>query len=38
MVKCRSLGELARLFQVSKEAMQIKLQEQGMLLQLTSFD
>lgn len=33
-----SLGELARLFQVSKEAMQIKLQEQGMLLKLTSFD
>jgi IrrE N-terminal-like domain len=38
MAKHRSLGELARLFQVSKEAMQIKLQEQGMLLQLTSFD
>jgi Zn-dependent peptidase ImmA (M78 family) len=38
MAKHRSLGELARLFQVSKEAMQIKLQEQGMLLKLTSFD
>lgn len=36
--KHRSLGELAGLFQVSREAMQIKLQEQGMLLQLTSFD
>jgi len=38
MAKHRSLGDLARLFQVSKEAMQIKLQEQGMLLKLTSFD
>jgi Zn-dependent peptidase ImmA (M78 family) len=38
MANCRSLGELARLFQVSKEAMQIKLQEQGMLLKLSSFD
>jgi Zn-dependent peptidase ImmA (M78 family) len=38
LVEHRSLGELARLFQVSKEAMQIKLQEQGMLLKLTSFD
>lgn len=38
MAKHRSLGDLARLFQVSKEAMQIKLQEQGLLLQLTSFD
>jgi Zn-dependent peptidase ImmA (M78 family) len=38
MARHRSLGELARLFQVSKEAMQIKLQEQGMLLKLTSFD
>jgi Zn-dependent peptidase ImmA (M78 family) len=33
-----SLSQLARLFQVSKEAMQIKLQEQGLLLKLTSFD
>jgi Zn-dependent peptidase ImmA (M78 family) len=38
MGKGRPLGELARLFQVSKEAMQIKLQEQGMLLKLTRFD
>jgi len=38
MAKHRSLGELAGLFQVSKEAMQIKLQEQGMLLRLSSFD
>jgi len=38
LAKQRSLGELARLFQVSKEAMQIKLQEQGMLLRLSSFD
>jgi hypothetical protein len=38
MGKHPSLSELARLFQVSKEAMQIKLQEQGMLLKLTSFD
>ena len=38
MAKHRSLGELARLFQVSREAMQIKLREQGMLVRLTSFD
>lgn len=38
LAEYRSLGELARLFQVSKEAMQIKLQEQGMLLKLSSFD
>lgn len=34
----RRLGELAQLFQVSKEAMRIKLDEQGLLLTLTSFD
>lgn len=31
------LGGLARTFDVSKEAMQIKLNEHGMLLKLTSF-
>ncbi|HVC23602.1 MAG TPA: ImmA/IrrE family metallo-endopeptidase [Candidatus Dormibacteraeota bacterium] len=32
------LGELARTFDVSKEALQIKLNEHGLLLKLTSFD
>jgi Zn-dependent peptidase ImmA (M78 family) len=34
----RALGELATRFQVSKEAMRIKLDEQRLLLRLTSFD
>jgi len=32
------LGELASLFQVSKQAMQIKLDEQRLMLKLSSFD
>ena len=36
--KTRRLGELAGLFMVSKEAMQYKLNEHGLLLRLTSFD
>lgn len=34
----QALGELATLFQVSREAMRIKLDEQRLLLRLTSFD
>ena len=34
----KRLGQLAQSFQVSKEAMRIKLDEQGLLLRLTSFD
>jgi hypothetical protein len=36
--KTRRLSELAALFRVSKEAMQYKLNEHGLLLRLTSFD
>lgn len=34
----KRLGQLAQCFQVSKEAMRIKLDEQGLLLRLTTFD
>lgn len=33
-----ALGELAALFEVSNEAMRIKLDEQGLIMKLTSFD
>jgi Zn-dependent peptidase ImmA (M78 family) len=38
MKSTRALGELAARFQVSREAMRIKLDEQRLLFRLTSFD
>ena len=38
LTKIRGLGALSQLFLVSKEAMQYKLNEHGLLLKLSGFD